>query len=590
MEILLVFGIVAISVFLFAWDRYPVDLVALMVLSTVMLAGLVSPGEGISGFGNSATITVLAMLILSGGLNATGALDFLGRWIVKRAGESESALTLALMGVIAALSSVINNTAAVAVFLPLVANMARQRGISPSRLLIPLSFASMFGGLNTLIGTSTNILVSAIAEEKGLGPFRMFEFLPLGLVLTGVGIAYLMTAGRWLLPVRSAEGGVGEEYRIREYLTEIRVLEGSPLVGQTVEENDLHDRFDLDVLEILRGETHILWATHPTIQAGDVLLLQARADDIMEIKELEGIEVVAEAKFTDPDPGLKEEMVLAEVVIGINARIIGRSLRATAFHNRFGVAVLAVAQRGRLVRAKLGDVRLRFGDTLLVLGPREALRYLAEDPDFLVLGEVDRPVRRRRKAPLALGIAGLVVLLAALEIVPILVGALAGATCMILAGCLTMEEAYHAVDWKVIFLLAGLIPLGIAMERSGAAVFLVEGILKVAAPWGPTGVLAGFFFISAALTSFMSNTATAVLLAPVAISTAAGLGISPKPLLMAITYAASTSFATPVGYQTNTLIYGPGGYRYLDFTRVGLPLSLLFWLLATLLIPVYWPY
>lgn len=589
MEILLVFGIILAAVLLFAWDRLPVDLVALLVLSTLMLTGLVTPAEGVSGFSNPATITVLAMLILSGGLNATGALDAVGRWLVRRAGASEPRLVLALMLVIGALSSVINNTAAVAVFLPLVVGIARKQKLSASRLLIPLSFASMFGGVNTLIGTSTNLVVSAVAADHGLGAFRMFEFLPLGLVLSGVGIAYLLTAGRRLLPARRSEQSFTEDYRIREYLTELRVVEGSPLVGQTAQANVLAERFEIDILEILRGDRRVWWTANPAIEAGDLLLVRARADDLLQVKTVKGVEVVPEAKFGDPDLAA-EEMVLAEVVVGTNARVIGRTLKSFGFHRRFGVMVLAIAQRGRTVRAKLGDVRLRFGDTLLALGPREAFRHLVADPDFLVLEEVERPILRAGRAPAALAITGAVVILAALEVVPILVGAVAGATLMVVTRCLTMEEAYQAVDWKTIFLLAGVIPLGIAMERTGAAEALVAGGLGAVGGWGPTAALAGLYLLTATLTSFMSNNATAILLAPIAISTAAGLAVSPKPLLMAVTFAASASFATPVGYQTNVLIYGPGGYRYLDFTRVGLPLTLLFWVLASLLIPVFWPF
>lgn len=589
MEIVLVFGIILAAVLLFAWDRLPVDLVALLVLSTLMLTGLVTPAEGVSGFSNPATITVLAMLILSAGLNATGALDAVGRWLVRRAGASEPRLVLALMLVIGALSSVINNTAAVAVFLPLVVGIARKQKLSASRLLIPLSFASMFGGVNTLIGTSTNLVVSAVAADYGLGAFRMFEFLPLGLILSGAGIAYLLTAGRWLLPARRSEQSFTEDYRIREYLTELRVLEGSPLVGQTAQANVLAERFEIDVLEILHGKRRVWWTANLAIEAGDLLLVRARAEDLLQVKTVKGVEIVPEAKFGDPDLAA-EEMVLAEVVVGTNARIIGRTLKSFGFHRRFGVMVLAIAQRGRTVRAKLGDVRPRFGDTLLVLGPREALRHLVADPDFLILEEVERPILRAGRAPVALGITGAVVLLAALEVVPILVGAVAGATLMVVTRCLTMEEVYQAVDWKTIFLLAGVIPLGIAMERTGAAEALVARVLAGVEAWGPTAALAGLYLLTATLTSFMSNNATAILLAPIAISAAAGLGISPKPLLMAVTFAASSSFATPVGYQTNTLVYGPGGYRYLDFTRVGLPLTLLFWVLASLLIPVFWPF
>lgn len=587
MEIAGVFAIILASVVLFAWDRFPVDLVALLILSTCMLTGLVTPAEGISGFGNPATITVLAVLILSGGLTATGALDAVGRWIVRWAGGSEGGLVLAVMVVIAAVSSMINNTAAVAVFLPLVVGMARQRGLSASRLLIPVSFAVRRGqhphrnlhqhpGEQYLGAARFRAVPDVRVPSPGPRLHGRRDRLPHdGRALAPAGPAVRQELHRGLphpgVPHRTPGG------------------RSSPLVGQTLQDNLLRERRAIDVLEILRGDEHVWWTGNPTIREGDLLLVRARAEDVLQLKEVKGVEVVPEAKFGDPDLAA-EEMALAEVVVGINARIIGRTLKSFNFHRRFGVAVLAVGQRGRMVRPKLEDVRLRFGDTLLVLGPRGALRHLVADPDFLVLEEVERPILRAHKAPVALIVTGLVIGLAALEVVPILVGAVTGAALMVLTGCLTMEEAYNAVDWKVIFLLAGVIPLGIAMERTGAAQVLVDFVLDLTASWGPTGVLAGLYLLTNALTSFMSNNATAILLVPIAISAAAGLGVSPKPFLMAITFAASSSFATPVGYQTNTLVYGPGGYRYLDFTWVGLPLTLIFWVLASVLIPMFWPF
>jgi di/tricarboxylate transporter len=414
----------------------------------------------------------------------------------------------------------------------------------------------------------------------------MFEFSQLGVILLGVGLVYLLVVGPWLLPARRGTD-LAETYRLREYITEVRVLPDSPLIGKTVVESRLGERHDANVLEILRQDRRI-WSPHDTrLQAGDILLVQANVQNLMDLRARTGLTI--EPEFQLKDATLSgDEMALTEALVAPRSTLAGRTLAEAYFRWRYEAIVLALQRQGRLLRGKLARVRLRFGDALLLLLRRQDLPRLRASDDLVVLAEVEAPSLRSGRALLALGIITLVVLAAALGVVPILVSAILGALAMVLTRCLTMDQAFQAIDWRVIFLLAGVLPLGMAMERSGTAAGLAQTALGLVGHFGPLAVLAVIYLMTALLTEVMSNNAAAVLLAPIAISAGTSMGISPKPLLMAVMFAASTSFATPVGYQTNTMVYGAGGYRFADFTRVGLPLNILFWILAVVWIPKFW--
>ncbi len=587
MDIVLVSIIVLAAVALFASEKFSVDVVALLVLGALLVTGLVTPAEGISGFSNPATVTVAAMFVLSSGLNRTGALTVLGQVLIRH-GKSETTLLLLVMTGVALISAFINNTAAVTVFLPLVAAAAASRKISSSRLLIPLSFASQFGGVCTLIGTSTNLLVSSIAVQSGVAAFGMFEFTKLGLIMVGAGMAYLLVAGRWLLPKRRA-AQLAEAYGLGEYITELRVVAGSPLLGKTALEAKLGETNDITVLEILRGDHKIWFPLDEPLQEGDVLLTRGAVKELFKLKNSLGLELQPEFKFQEQK--LRgEELDLVEVLLAPQSRLAGRTLKDLDFHWRYKTIVLALHRRGTVLREKLANLRLRSSDALLLLGPRTEIARLREDDNFLVMEPRRDVVLNRRKAPVALGIVGLVVALAALNVLPIVATALLGCAAMVLTGCLRAEDAYRAIEWKVVFLLAGILPLGLALDKTGAAHTLVDHALGLARDAGPVMVLAAVYLLTATLTELMSNNATAVLLAPVAISTAVKLGLDPRPFLVAVAFAASTSFATPVGYQTNTMVYNAGGYRFSDFLRVGIPLNLIFCALAVYFIPKFWPF
>ncbi len=600
MEMVLVLFLVALTFVLFIRQRLPVELVSLLVLGAMLLISAVGPAmgwiaaekwistsEALSGFSNSAVVTVAAMFVLSFGLEKTGALGGLGRALV-RLGRNQTLLLVVMMVVVGVVSAFVNNTAAVAVFLPLVLTVCVRRKLSPSRLLIPLSFASQFGGVCTLIGTSTNLLVSSISAKAGLGAFTMFEFSRLGLILMAAGMLYLLVAGRWLLPVRRGDN-LTETYDLREYVTEVCVVAGSPLIGKTVTETRLGEKHDIIVLEILRQEKKI-WSPHDAqLQEGDVLLVRGKIQGLIEIRGREGLQIAPEFKLKDETLS-SEDVTLVEALVAPRSRLAGRTLGESFFRWRYDAIVLALQRQGQVLRQQLSVIRLRFGDALLLLLRKNSIPRLRANDDLIVLSEVDAPSLRTGRALRALVIVGLVVGLAALNVMPILVSAVAGAVAMILSRCLTTEQAFQAIDWQVIFLLAGVLPLGLALERSGAAGFLAQNTLGHVGRFGPVVVLAVLYLLTAVLTEFMSNNAAAVLLAPIAISTAFALGVDPKPFLMAVTFAASTSFATPVGYQTNTMVYGAGGYRFGDFTKIGVPLNLIFWLLAIYFIPKFWSF
>jgi di/tricarboxylate transporter len=587
MDVFLVLAILAGAVILFISEKFPIDLVAFMVLGALLVFGLVTPEEGISGFSNPATVTVAAMFILSAGLQKTGAVAVIGQLLI-RFGRSHFTAMMVVMAAVGGMSAFINNTAAVAVLIPMVMSLAAKRKITASKFLIPLSYASQFGGVCTLIGTSTNLLVSAISYQAGYGFFSMFEFSRLGLIMFAAGFVYFLLFGRWLLPERKAQE-LTATYELGEYIAEMRITADSPLIGQTVMETNLGTEHDITILRTL-DEQRRVWAPYrQRLREGTVLLVRGKLQELMELKKMEKLELNAEFELRDAAL-VDEDVALVQALVPANSRLIGRTLKDTYFRHRYNALVLAIQRRGAPLREKLNSVRLQLGDALLIMATKRDIEQLRADDDFIVLEEVHEPSLRRRKVPFAIGIVALVVGLAALGVQPILVTAILGCIAMVLTRCLTLEEAQKAVDWKVIFLLGGMLPLGIAMEKSGAAQWISSSALGLVGGLGPVAVLAAFYLLTAILTESMSNNASAVLMAPIAIVTAVSMGVDPKPLLMAVTFAASTSFATPVGYQTNAMVYSVGGYRYTDFLRVGIPLNLIFWILAVIFIPRFWAF
>ncbi len=590
-EIGLVYGLVVLALALFAIDRLRVDGVAAGILVALAVTGLVSPSEALSGFSNVATVTVAAMFVLSAGLRRTGALAGVGRQLARLGARSELLAVSVMMVVVAVVSGFINNTAAVAIFIPVVIDLAERMRVSPSRLLIPLSFASMFGGVSTLIGTSTNLLVDAVAAERGLERFGMFEFAPLGLALFAVGFVYLLVVHRRIPARRPAESeDLTERFDVGSYLARIELSAEGPAVGSELGDTELGDEFGIEVVDVERsGETTAGTRSALVLEAGDVLRVRGTAESLHRLSEADGVLLVEATGRRKLDAAIETpQETLVEAVLAPDSTLAGQTVEELGLAARHGAMPLGLRQAGEL-KHDLPDLRLRGGDTLLLKLDRDRLAGLRDDEDFIVVSEVETDELRTSRMPFALAVIAGVVVAAASGALPIVAAALAGALAMIVGGALTGEEAYEAINWKVIMLLAGVIPLGTALESTGGAALLADTLVEHLSGLGPVAVLGGLFLTTQLVTSVISNNASAVLFAPIAIGAAQGLGVDPRPFLFAVTVAASMSFLTPVGYQTNTMIYGPGQFEFADFLRIGGPLSLLVLVVATLLIPMLWP-
>ncbi|HNT58111.1 MAG TPA: SLC13 family permease [Syntrophales bacterium] len=589
LSILLVLAIVAGSTVLFVWGKLRVDVVALLVLVSLVLTGLIAPDRALYGFASPATATVAAMFVLSAGLTRTGVIQWISRHLNRLAGKGERRLIVVLCLAIAFLSAFVVNTAMVAIFIPVAMVLARARRISASRVMIPLSYASQFGGVCTLVGTSTNILVNAIAVSYGMAAFTFFEFTRLGLIMVGAGILYLSVVSPYLLPKRRGEAEQVDKYRLADYLAELCVSEKSPLIGKTWNREKEGVEGKVSLIKIVRGKEEITLHPRTPLQAGDVLLIHGNVDKLIEVKEKLGLGIQKDVIMSDRLLA-SDNVELIEVLVPPQSGIAGRSLKDVDFSRRYGSVVLALQRRGRILRDRLSQIVLEAGDTLLLQCEKSDVPRILRSRNMIVTNELTELYIRRDRAFTAVVILLAVVALAAFQVVPILVAAITGAFAMVISRCLTIEEAYEAIDWKIIFLLGGILPLGLAMEETGAAAWFASVALMPVGVYGPLAVLALIYVVTAVLTEMMSNNAAAVILAPIAFSMATAMGVDPRPFLVAIAFAASTSFATPIGYQTNTMVYAPGGYRFLDYTRIGVPLNVIFWILAVLFVPVFWPF
>lgn len=588
-DIILCLAIVVIMMALFISGRLRIDLIAIGVLIALLVLDLIDVSQALSGFANQATATIAAMFVLSAGLVRSGAIQWVTQRIERFAGGGERWLLLTLCLVVAVLSAFIVNTAIIAIFIPVAIVLAKGRNIPSSRLLMAMSFASQFGGVCTLVGTSTNILVNSIAVDNGMAPFGFFEFTPLGAAMLIVGSLYLITVGRWLMPKRAGEVEKVDKYRLADYLAELLVTAKSPLVGRTWEQGKMSRETKVELANLLREGKAVTRPGRTKIRPGDLLLLHGDVSTLIGLEDKYGLELQKDVRVCDQD--LRSyDLRLNEVLIPPRSNLIGRTLRTSDFFRRYRSAILGIQRRGKVIRERLGDIKLESGDTLLVQGHKDDMARLLSSANAIVTNELSELSVRKDRAFWALAMIVLVVALVVSDVLPLLVAALIGAAGMIVGRCLTVEEAYEAIDWKIIFLLGGIIPLGLALEQNGVALWLTDLALEPLLGLSPVIVLAALYLITAVLTEALSNNATAIILAPIALSAASVMGVDARPFLVAVTFAASTSFATPVGYQTNTMVYSPGGYRFSDFTKVGGPLNLVFLGLAVLLIPLIWPF
>ncbi len=778
LEIATVFAITALAVTLFITERVRMDLVALLVMVSLALTGILTPVEALSGFSNAAVVTVWAVLILSAGLARTGVAGSIGHRILRLAGNGEARLILMIMLMAGIISGFMNSIGVASLFLPVVIDIARRTKIPPSKLLMPLAFAALMGGLITLIGTPTNILISEALRAANLEPFGMFDYTPIGIFVLVAGVAFIVLLGRRLLPDRdisretardaqtdykefyelqdrmvmvylpddsnlagktlgnsklgsilglnvvaiihdghtqlapsagtvlqtgdrlllegrpdqltefhdrqhlviedekiaierltSAEiqlvelqlsqdsslinrtlrqidfrqryavivlairrgeivwrtnlesiplragdkllvqgdqaqlDAIREErefiaspsqaaqvYQLEERLMLVRLPEDSSLVGKTLTESRLGDAFGLGVMGIIRQEkTHLMPGPHERLEAGDTLLVKCDREDLLTVDGLQTLKIE-----TEPPPELSElesaEVGLVEAVLSPHTTLVGKTFREIHFRVKYGLSVLAIWREGQAYYSNLGEMALRFGDALLLHGPRARIKLLGSEPDFLVLTEEAQEAPRTNKALLAVLIMVVVLLPVIFGLAPIAIMVVVGVALMVLTGCLTMDEAYRAIEWKAVFLIAGMIPLGIAMQKTGAASFMATGMAGLLGVYGPTVVMAGLYILTSLASQMMPNAAAAVLLAPIALNIASDMGVSPYPLAMTVAVAASAAFLSPVGHPANLLVMGPGGYRFSDYLKVGLPLTLVVLVVAMLVLPIFWPF
>src|SRR5690606_35534613 len=488
------------------------------------------------------------------------------------------------------ISAFINNTPVVAIFLPLLLQISRDNNFTPSKILLPLSYAAIFGGVCTLIGTSTNIVVNSVAVKQGLPSFSLFEITPLGLFFFVTGFLYLLLIGIKFLPERKPDSELTDSFGLGEYLTEIIIKKESNAVNKKIKDSPIIKNLNLDVIQITRNNKHSFIPNADTyIYENDRLLVKTKLEVIKELMEHPGILIKPGLKWSDALTAAGN-IQLIEAIVAPNSFLIGKSIKQVHFRHRFNSIVLALRHRGKLIRDKIAEVKLLAGDSLLIEISKGEIDKLKEQGAFVFLSKVEPPSFKKSKILISLVTILAVVMLATFNILPIAVRAFCGRIGLVLTRCLTLEQVYYAIDWKIIFLLAGSLALGTALEKTGAAKLVSELILVIAGSGGPFIVLSLIYLISLALTEVMSNTATAALITPIAIVTAHSLGVDPRPFIVAVMFAASLAFMSPVGYQTHLLIFNPGGYKVIDFIKVGTPLNILFWILATFLIPIFFPF
>ncbi|SFC50789.1 Di-and tricarboxylate transporter [Halobiforma haloterrestris] len=589
---LFVFLLIAVALVLFVTEPVPIDVTAIGIMVSLMILEPwtgVTPSDGIAGFSNPATITILAMMVLSEGVRRTGLIQRLQETVAEYTGGDVHRQLGATIGIVGPLSALINNTAAVAVLVPMVNDLAHDNGTSPSKLLLPLSYASMLGGMLTLIGTSTNLIASSLSAEYLGHPFSMFEFTALGAVVFVVGSAYLLTVGYWLAPShvtpRSERSTATEE----EYLTELVVRQHSPAVGLSLRDALEEVDFEAEVTQLIRDDRYV---TAPplstTIRSGDVYTIRLTEDALQALLEIEGIDLVPSVTTETELDSLAPEQTLVGIVLTAGSDLIGETVESANFTETYQARVLAVRRGGEITHERLTELTLRPGDVLLIESDPETVDRFANDPNVIVAGDLALQQFRRSKLPIAVGTVLGVVGLAAVGVVPIVVSALAGVATMLAAGVVKPAEAYEAVQWDVIFLLAGVIPLGDALAETGGADVLGALVVSSADVLPAIGVLGLFYLLTALMTNVVSNQASVVLLVPVAVDVASRLGVNAFAFVLAVTFAASTAFMTPVGYQTNLFVYGPGQYEFRDFVRVGGPLQLLLAVVTTVGIVFFW--
>jgi di/tricarboxylate transporter len=598
-EIAITLGLLLLALILFGTEKIPVDVVGIILVIALVMTSVLTVNEGLQGFGDNVIITIGGLFVLTGGLIKTGLVDLIGRRLYRIAGNNEFILTALIMFVAAASASVLKNTTTTAMFLPVVIGLAERAKIPPSKLLMPLAFGAILGGSCTLIGTSTNLAVSGAMTRYGMDPYTMFELTPVGILTFSVGMLYMLFIGRKMLPARGGEDSFTEQYHIREYISELLVLPGSTLIGKTLAEANLNMELDLNVLGIVRGkETKIAPNARERIELNDLLIVEGRLANILNIKAQAGLEIKADFKLNDEvlEGGSIE---LFEVMVMRDSRLVGQSLKAVRFRQTYDLTVLAINRHGETMFEKLSDVSLRFGDVLLVQGKREEIEPLVVEGEMLLLEDVSKGAMRTEKRRWALAAFGLFLALSLSKFylsyltfgyvseVPLAIAVLISVLLLMATGTVRHGELYSLIDFRLLVLIACMMSFGVAMERTGTDKYLADLIVQYFQQFGAVAVLAGFFVLTVVLTQPMSNQAAALVVLPVALKTAIALGLNPRAFAVAITYAASFSFITPLE-PACVLVYTPGRYKFMDFVKIGTILTIVVFVVAILLVPVFW--
>ncbi|RIJ18241.1 SLC13 family permease [Henriciella mobilis] len=576
----------------FVRERIPSDVVALLAMAALLILGLLSVDDALDVFSNAAPITIGAMFVLSAALERTGVIGAVGNSVVRLSKTwSPFAAIAVLMLVVIVLSAFMNNTPIVVILIPVAIRLAQSVNISPARLLIPLSFASIFGGMTTLIGTSTNLLVDGVVQNSGLTPFGIFEITGAGLCLALAGTVYMTLVGRWFLPDRETLATMLPSTKSRRFVAQVLVPVDSVLVGKTIKETGFTAEKGFTVIDVMReNRSRRTELSTLSLQGGDRLVIRSPVSEMLSLREAGDVAIGSGSGSAHAfEPVQTTETRVMEGVVGPQSRLVGRPIVGAGLVRLYGVYAIAIHRRGENIGLGGKNIRFDIGDTVLVEGPPAGLRQMFDDGMLSNLTETeDRPIRRD-KAPIAIGAVALVMILAAFGVMPIAGLALIAAAGVIALGCLDHQEAYKSIQWEILMLIFGMLAVGKALETTGAAAFLVDGIAGQIGHLPPLVTLAAVYLITSVLTEFVSNNATAILMTPIAIGLAASLGVDARPFVVAVMFAASASFATPIGYQTNTLVYTAGGYKFTDFALVGLPLNLLFFAVSMLVIPAFWP-
>ena len=593
-DIILVLVLLLFGFIMFVTEMFSIDVTAMILLTILFMLGYLTPSEALSGFSNPAVITIAFLFIISRALQKTRILEYLIVRVRRLADKSILIGRAVYLFTIGVASAVVNNTAIVAIFMPVSIRLAQKYKMSPSKMLIPLSYSAILGGTLTLVGTSTNLLVNSIyLKVPGVEPMGMFEFFKYGAILMVVGLLYILFVAPMILPSRTSTSSLTKSYRLGGYLTEMRVTAESPLNGRTCLERGINKNYDVMVLDILRDNKMITNMIRLTkLKEGDVLFVRGTLENFLRMKEIEKVALLTDEKLTQEELEQEDNVVL-ECLITDKSDLVGKSLMTSNFRRRFGSFILAIRREGTIVREKIAHVVLSAYDTLLVYGPKNKVNELSKTNEFVVLGEVDAELRKQRFWWMTIVVIIGTIALAAFGFMPIVKSAMLGVVILLALKILTPQESYQSINWQVIILISALIPVGIVIQKTGTAGW-IAGLISsatesVPSEWQPRVLLALIYFITIFLTEISSNAATAIIMTPISIAVAQQMGFDPRAFVFAVAFAASASFITPVGYQTNLMVYGPGGYKFSDYIRVGFPLAFIFWIMAIFILPILWP-